>query len=468
MNPIENESNDEQNSNNQLQELNNPLSEEPESSQNNEMDQNDENQNEDLLLQKINLFLQQNQFGELSAFLNINKSKLSQNLLTNYISIVLEFYKSDINFLNAFLSNGANVNSAIHSASCEIEEKDGINLLMYSIITNNMDLFNTVLKYKPNVLLEDKHKKNSVVYSILFNEDNNPQMLKEILKLDPNAINTIFHDQETNITHNLITLATSKNKKNIVEILLSEGGDVNYQIPSNGDTAMHIAVRNDNLEIAEILSKNEKIDRNIQNKSGETATHMAKEKKGKIFFQLLAKEQNIFNKNANNNLIKMNTPNEMKNNFLNNIPHNNNLLLNNIPSLTNKKKKKEKANEIEINQDKIHNNNNNNNNDNSNNNNTNNNTNNNKSNNNNNNIFISNQKKAKEDLIILIEFKSFDYSSYFSIGQDIKLYLNLFQIKDILYQRIEELEKIKRKNRINEKLRKLNQRKTKRIKRFKS
>ena len=234
---------------------------------------------------------------------------------------------------------------------------------------------------------------------------------------------------------------------------------------------MNIAIRNDNLQIAEIILKNEKYDVGIQNKSGETAFHMAKEKKGKIFFQLLAKEQNIFNKNANNNLIKMNTPNEMKNNFLNNIPHNNNLLLNNIPSLTNKKKKKEKANEIEINQDKINNNNNNNNNknnDNSNNNNTNNNTNNNKSNNNNNNIFISNQKKAKEDLIILIEFKSFDYSSYFSIGQDIKLYLNLFQIKDILYQRIEELEKIKRKNRINEKLRKLNQRKTKRIKQFKS
>ena len=147
MNPIENESNDEQNSNNQLQELNNPLSEEPESSNNNEMDQNDENQNEEFLLQqKINLFLQQNQFAELSAFLNINKSKLSQNLLTNYISIVLEFYKCDINILNAFLSNGANVNSAIHSASCEIEEKDGINLLMYSIITNNMELFNTILK----------------------------------------------------------------------------------------------------------------------------------------------------------------------------------------------------------------------------------------------------------------------------------------------------------------------------------
>ena len=56
--------------NNQPQDLNNVQSEDPESFQNMEMDQNDENQDEDLLLQqKINLFLQQNQFAELFAFL---------------------------------------------------------------------------------------------------------------------------------------------------------------------------------------------------------------------------------------------------------------------------------------------------------------------------------------------------------------------------------------------------------------
>ena len=48
---------------------------------------------------------------------------------------------------------------------------------------------------------------------------------------------------------NLITLATSKNKKNIIKILLSEGGDVNCQTSSNGDTEMNIAIRNDNLQI---------------------------------------------------------------------------------------------------------------------------------------------------------------------------------------------------------------------------
>ena len=53
--------------NNQPQDLNNVQSEDSESFQNMEMDQNVENQDKELLL--INLFLQQNQFAELFAFL---------------------------------------------------------------------------------------------------------------------------------------------------------------------------------------------------------------------------------------------------------------------------------------------------------------------------------------------------------------------------------------------------------------
>ena len=53
--------------NNQPQDLNNVQSEDLESFKNMEMDQNVENQDKELLL--INLFLQQNQFAELFAFL---------------------------------------------------------------------------------------------------------------------------------------------------------------------------------------------------------------------------------------------------------------------------------------------------------------------------------------------------------------------------------------------------------------
>ena len=85
---------------------------------------------------------------------------------------------------------------------------------------------------------------------------------------------------------NLITLVTSKNKKNIIEILLSEGGDVNYQTSSNGDTEMNIAIRNDNLQTAEIILKNEKYDVGIQNKSGGNCFSYGKRKKRKNIFSI--------------------------------------------------------------------------------------------------------------------------------------------------------------------------------------
>ena len=93
--------------NNQPQDLNNVQSEDPESFQNMEMDQNIENQDKELLL--INLFLRQNQFAKLFAFIEINKAKLSQKLLSSYIICELDFYKYDINILNEFLSNGINL-----------------------------------------------------------------------------------------------------------------------------------------------------------------------------------------------------------------------------------------------------------------------------------------------------------------------------------------------------------------------
>ena len=175
------------------------------------------------IISKINLFLQNKQFAELSSFLNINKNKISQSVLSSYIPFILD--NGDEHILDLFLSYGANVNTIIHSTNCQIEEKDQINLLMFSIDIN-LDLnklsnIKTVIKYNPNTLLEDKNKKNSLIYSILFNDDNNPIMLQELLKLNKEAVNTIFYDQENNLTHNLLTLAASKNKKNIQVPFLS-------------------------------------------------------------------------------------------------------------------------------------------------------------------------------------------------------------------------------------------------------
>jgi non-canonical poly(A) RNA polymerase PAPD5/7 len=394
--------------------------------------QNINNVSNEEIIQKINLFLQQNQFQELSSFLTINKNTIPQNILSFFISYVLESYNGDAKIINLFLANGANVNSIIHVANCQIEEKEQINLLMFSIISSNLDLFKVVLKYNPNVLLEDKNKKNVLVYSILFIDDNNPLMLQELLKLNPDAIKTIYYDQENNITHNLLTLAASKNKKNFVEVLLENNCELNYQIPETGDTPMHLTVKNDNVEIAEIIIRHPKYVKNIPNKLGETPKDICKEKKGKIFYQIIAKEQQMNhgnNNNSNNNLPKPNNFgvqlnnefNNINNNFSNNNSNQNIMNIqnmnNNVGNSSKKKKrdKKEKFNNNDLNNINLR--------------------------NMNDNEFAYYGNNNQENLIIPIQFQSVDYPTYLSMGQDIKLCLNLFQSEDSLTQQIQQLEK---------------------------
>ncbi len=377
--------------------------------QNLAQNQNLNNTSNEEIIQKINSFLQHNQFSELSSFLNMNKNKIPPNILSWYISFILETYKGDLNILNIFLSNGANVNSIIHSTNCQIDEEEQINLLMFSIITNNLDLFKLVINYKPDILLEDKNKENSLIKSIIFNDDN-LLMLQELLKLNNKAINSVYYDQQNNLTHNLLTFAVSNNKKNVVALLLENNCDINYQIPQTEETALHIAAKNDNLEIAEILTKNPNYIKNIKNKLGETAKDISREKKGKIFYQLIQKEQQMNHvNNSNNNLPKPSEYNNI-NNFNNNQNYMNIQNINNNIGVSSNKKSKDKKNKFE-------------------------------NNNSNSNDYLYYEDNNQDNLIVPIEFQSVDYPTYLSMGQDIKLCMNLFQSEDSLNQQIEELEK---------------------------
>ena len=341
-------------------------------------------QNEDLIIQTIWNFLQQNQIDKLSSFLSSNKNKIPPNILSKFISIILDTFNADPTIIDIFLANGANVNSIIHSNKCEIDEKEQNNLLMYCIITNSLELFKVVIRYKPDIFLEDKNKENSLIKAIFFNDDNNPLMLQELLKLNNEAINSKYFEQKNNITHNLLTYATSQNKKNIVALLLDNNCDINYQIPETGETAMHLAVKNDNIEIADILKRSPNFIKNIKNNSGETPKDISNDLRGRIFYLPKVNEFNNIN-NFNNNIQTMN---------------------NNIGSNNNKKNLEKKDNE-----------------------------------NNNDNEYVYYEDNTQDNLIIPIEFQSVDYPTYLSMGQDIKLCLDLFQSEDSLNQQIEELEK---------------------------
>ena len=344
---------------------------------------------------KIDLCIKEKNLSELDNFLSLFKGKINKKLLSNYISENLE----NIEIINIFLKSGADVNSYVNCPNYQINEEDKTNLLMFSMMTENTGLFKLVLQYHPDVLQEDKNKKNSVFYYITFNED--PNMLHDLLQLNEDAINSIYYDPENNITHNLLTFAVTKNKKDICSILIKYNCNVNYQIPETGETFLHLIVKNDNIEIAKLLYNHPNIDKSLKNKDGKTARELGEEKKGNIFFQIIVKE-NSNNKNINTN--------------------NNNTNINLTNNETTNLKSNKKGNELF---NKIRENLNNNINDYE----------------NEKNYYCDNM--LQDNYIVPIEFNNVDYNTYLSMGQEMKLCLNLFKEEDVLKKEKEKLLKQK-------------------------
>ena len=342
---------------------------------------------------KIDLCIKEKNLSELDNFLSLFKGKINKKLLSNYISENLE----NIDIINIFLKSGADVNSYVNCPNYQINEEDKTNLLMFSMMTENTGLFKLVLQYHPDVLQEDKNKKNSVFYYITFNED--PNMLHDLLQLNEDAINSIYFDPENNITHNLLTFAVTKNKKDICSILIKYNCNVNYQIPETGETFLHLIVKNDNIEIAKLLYNHPNIDKSLKNKDGKTARELGEEKKGNIFFQIIVKENsNNKNINTNNNNINLTNnettnlkSNKKGNELFNKISEN---LNNNINDYENEK-----------------------------------------------NYYCDNT--LQDNYIVPLEFNNVDYNTYLSMGQEMKLCLNLFKEEDVLKKEKEKLLKQK-------------------------
>ena len=352
------------------------------------------------IIKKINLYLKENNLSELENILKFSQGKINKKILSNYISDHLE--NTDI--VGIFLHSGADVNSYIHCSNYKIGEDEKINLLMFSIMTENVSLFKLVLQYHPDVLQEDKHKKNSIFYYISFNDD--PNLLHDLLQINPQAINSIYYDPENNITHNLLTFAVSKNKKDLCSILIKYNCNLNYQIPETGETFLHLIVKNDNIEIAKLLYSNPDIDKSIKNKEGKTARELGEEKRGNIFFQIICKENTIINNGISQN--KNNNININNNNIINN--ESNNIKLN--------KKENDIFNKISSNlnsnMDNYE---------------------------NEKNYYCDNNNQ--DNYIVPIEFKNVDYNTYLSMGQDMKLCLNLVKEEDFLIKKKEQLSKQK-------------------------
>ena len=355
-----------------------------------------DNSQKEEIKKKIDICIKENNLSELANILKL--CQLDQNTLTSYISENIE----NIEIIRILLNSGADVNAYVHSDTYSIKEADKVNLLMISIMTENTNLFKLLLNCNPDVLQEDKNNKNSLFYYITFLKE--PNMFHELLSLNPNGIDSEFYEKETNITHNLLTYAVSKSKKELCSVLINDKCDLNYQIKETGDTVLHLVVKNDNVDIARLLYNLPNIDRNLKNNDGKTAKNLGEERKGNIFFHIICKEKD---NNINNNSQNKNNVNITSNDTTIKINKKKNELFQNIASNLN-----------ELN-------------------------------------FIENEKNyyceniPKDNYIVPIEFSNVDYTTYLSMGQEMKLCLNLFKEEEVLIKEKEEL--VKKREKIKEK-----------------
>ena len=221
------------------------------------------NLNETLI--KINEFLDNSDVDTLNTYLA--KEKIDKKNLNDSLCLALQKYipenKIILEFINILLKKGSEPDCRFHyiikskSLSPKIEEKDNVTGLMYSCLKGDLNLIQVMLQYKQDINKKDKNGRNALFYTILSEKGENLDIVKLLVNygINVNCIGIVETGRNTQASHSPLSLAAINNLKDIFLILIEKGADVNFQSLPDKDSILHIAVKNENLDIIKIILK---------------------------------------------------------------------------------------------------------------------------------------------------------------------------------------------------------------------
>jgi len=167
---------------------------------------------------------------------------------------------------------------------------------MFAAKKGDLQLVDTILRHKPNINSKDVYNRNALFYAISAEKGDNADIILTLIKNKININdNEISYNQKGFEGHSPLTLSTKLNLKYTVKALLENNANIDYQIPLNGNTALHFAVINSNIEIVKMLISH-KANIEIKNKENKNAIQLAMDNSNNTeIYSLLAEETNKLN-----------------------------------------------------------------------------------------------------------------------------------------------------------------------------
>ncbi len=167
---------------------------------------------------------------------------------------------------------------------------------MFAAKKGDLQLVDTILRHKPNINSKDVYNRNALFYAISAEKGDNADIILTLIKNKININDTeISYSQKGFEGHSPLTLATKLNLKYTVKALLENNANLDYQIPLNGNSALHFAVINSNIEVVKWLIAH-KANIEIKNRENKNAIQLAMENTNNTeIYTLLAEETNKLN-----------------------------------------------------------------------------------------------------------------------------------------------------------------------------